>query len=108
MKKIYLVDDDEVVRDALGALFRSRGLGLDSYAGAGEFLHDWDARGLAREPACLLLDVRMAGMSGLALFETLKERGLAPHPAVLFLTAHGAIPIAVEAPPRGPSLFLDT
>ena len=107
MKKIYLVDDDEVVRDALGALFRSRGLSLDSYAGAGEFLQAWDADGLAREPACLLLDVRMAGMSGLELFETLKERGLASHHAVIFLTGHGDIPMAVEALRGGAYYFLE-
>lgn len=107
MKKIYLIDDDEVVRDALSALFRSRGLGLKGYAGAAEFLQDWEACGLARDPACLLLDVRMAGMSGLELFETLKARGLAPHHAVIFLTGHGDIPMAVEALRGGAYYFLE-
>lgn len=107
MKKIYLVDDDEVVRDALDALFRSRGLSLNAYAGAGEFLQEWDAADLARDPACLLLDVRMAGMSGLELFEALKARGLTARHAVIFLTGHGDIPMAVEALRGGAYYFLE-
>lgn len=107
MKKIYLIDDDEVVRDALDALFRSRGLSLESYAGAEAFLRAWTDAGLMNEPACLLLDVRMAGMSGIELFDMLKSRGLAPHHAVIFLTGHGDIPMAVEALRAGAYYFLE-
>jgi len=107
MKKIYLIDDDEVVRDALEALFRSRGLSLESYACADDFLHVWTDAHLMSEPACLLLDVRMAGMSGIELFDTLKARGLAPHHAVIFLTGHGDIPMAVEALRAGAYYFLE-
>jgi len=107
MKHIYLVDDDEVVRDALDALFRSRGLALRSYGSAEPLLQAWREEGAAARPACLLLDVRMPGMSGLELFEALKARGLAAHHAVIFLTGHGDIPMAVEALRSGAYHFLE-
>ncbi|MFC4278366.1 response regulator transcription factor [Achromobacter aloeverae] len=104
---IHLVDDDEVVRDALDALFRSRGLALRGYANADQFLRAWRDEALADTPSCLVLDVRMPGMSGLELFEQLKAHGLAPHHAVIFLTGHGDIPMAVEALRGGAYYFFE-
>ncbi|MBV2181367.1 MAG: response regulator [Castellaniella sp.] len=107
MKTVYLVDDDEIIRDALGALFRSRGLALQVFADGPAFLAAWGGRSLARLPACLLIDVRMPGMSGLELLAKLKEGGLAAHHAVIFLTGHGDIPMAVEALKSGAYDFLE-
>ncbi len=107
MKTVYLVDDDEIIRDALGALFRSRGLALQVFADGPAFLAAWGGRSLARLPACLLIDMRMPGMSGLELLAKLKEGGLAAHHVVIFLTGHGDIPMAVEALKSGAYDFLE-
>ena len=110
---VYLVDDEEVVRDALGWLLRSRRLLSEGYAGALAFLEMLDGRPEAargewpRAPGCLLLDVRMPGMSGLALFELLAERGLLQTLPVLFLTGHGDVATAVAAVQRGAFDFVE-
>jgi two-component system, LuxR family, response regulator DctR len=104
---VYLVDDEDVVRDALGWLLRSRRLLSEGYANAEAFLAMLDARpeaasgGWPRAPGCLLLDMRMPGMSGLALFELLAARGLLQTLPVLFLTGHGDVPTAVAAVQQG-------
>ncbi|HTR05443.1 MAG TPA: response regulator [Paraburkholderia sp.] len=107
MRNIYLIDDDEIIRDALGALFRSRGMVLQPFADGEAFLAAWRARDLGRVPGCLLIDVRMPGISGLELFAQLKNDGLTAHHAVLFLTGHGDIPMAVEALRSGAYDFLE-
>lgn len=98
---VYIVDDDAGVRDALAWLLRSRHLLSECHASAEAF----DARlqeGLRqRHPACLLLDVRMPGMSGLALFDRIVERGLAQVLPVIFLTGHADVPTAVDMVKRG-------
>jgi two-component system response regulator DctR len=98
---VFIVDDDASVRDALAWLLRSRHLLSETFAGAAEF----DAmleRGLATDqPCCLLLDVRMPGMSGLALFDKLVERGLVGVMPVIFLTGHADVPTAVDMVKRG-------
>ena len=71
---VYIVDDDADVRDALAWLLRSRRLYSESFASAEAFLQMLDERPVPRHPQCLLLDVRMTGMSGLSLFELLKQR----------------------------------
>lgn len=98
---VYIVDDDEAIRDALGWLFRSRQ--VDSYAWtSGEaFLADWNKELLG----CLVLDVRMEGMSGLQLFDLLCERG--SRLPVVFLSGHGDIPLAVAAIKRGAADFVE-
>ena len=98
---VFIVDDDVSVREALAWLLRSRRLPSESFAAAEEF----DAmlgRGFEpTQPACLLLDVRMPGMSGLALFDRIAQRGLADAMPVIFLTGHADVPTAVDMVKRG-------
>jgi two-component system response regulator DctR len=110
---VYLVDDEEVVREALAWLLRSRRLLSEGFASAEAFetmlahkspaaLAHWPA-----SPSCLLLDVRMPGLSGLSLFERLAERGLLEALPVIFLTGHGDVPTAVSAVKRGAFDFVE-
>ncbi len=98
---VYIVDDDSGVRDALAWLLRTRRLPSEAFASAEAF----DAlllRGLkVTTPSCLLLDVRMPGMSGLALFDKLKGYGLLGILPVIFLTGHADVPTAVAAVKQG-------
>jgi two-component system response regulator DctR len=110
---VYLVDDEDVVRDALAWLLRSRRL-LSEGFGSGEAFEAWLAVRLGPgrtiwpdAPACLLLDVRMPGMSGLVLFERLAERGLLEALPIIFLTGHGDVPTAVSAVKRGAFDFVE-
>ena len=98
---VYIVDDDASVREALAWLLRSRRLGSQVYDSAEAFLDMLEHERLPLRPACLLLDVRMPGMSGLALFERLIERGLHQQLPVIFLTGHADVPTAVSAVKRG-------
>jgi two-component system response regulator DctR len=100
---VYIVDDDASVREALAWLLRTRHLLSEAYdsAEAFESKAGEPGAGLGRQPACLLLDVRMPGMSGLALFQRLIERGLAEVLPVIFLTGHADVPTAVDAVKRG-------
>ena len=99
---VYIVDDDADVRDALAWLLRSRRLYSESFRCAEDFLEMLEARPVPRHPQCLLLDVRMTGMSGLALFEQLKQRedfiDIVP---VIFLTGHADVPTAVQTVKQG-------
>ena len=98
---VFIVDDDASVREALAWLLRSRHLPSQSFAGAQEF----DAMLQAGFPnagaCCLLLDVRMPGMSGLALFDKLLARQLVDLMPVIFLTGHADVPTAVDLVKRG-------
>jgi two-component system, LuxR family, response regulator DctR len=98
---VFIVDDDASVRDALAWLLRSRRLPSQSFAGGEEFEAMLDAGFSADEPCCLLLDVRMPGMSGLALFDKLLARGLVHVMPVIFLTGHADVPTAVDLVKRG-------
>jgi FixJ family two-component response regulator len=97
---VFIVDDDDAVRSALRLLIRSVGLQAKAFASADEFLASYDAR----QPGCLVLDVRMPGMSGLELQQELNKRG-ATIP-VIFITGHGDVPMAVEAMQHGAADFL--
>lgn len=100
-RTVYVVDDDEAVRDALDMLFRTAGLRVQAFASANAFLEQ--AR--PSPPACLVLDIRMPGMSGTALQERLAERG--ERLPILFITGHGDIPMAVEAMKKGAWDFIE-
>ena len=110
---VYLVDDEDVVRDAVAWLLRSRRLLSEGFASAEAFEAMAVARRAADEaawpngPACLLLDLRMNGMSGLALFKRLKEQHLTDAMPVIFLTGHADVPTAVEAVKRGAFDFVE-
>jgi two-component system response regulator DctR len=98
---VYIVDDDASVREALAWLLRSRRLGSQAFESAEAFLEMIEGARRTPRPACLLLDVRMPGMSGLALFDRLAERGLHHVLPVIFLTGHADVPTAVSAVKRG-------
>ena len=97
---VFVVDDDDAVRNSLRLLLKSVGLPTVAFASAREFLDSWHPA----QPGCLVLDVRMPGMSGLELQEELNRRGaIIP---VIFISGHGDIPMAVEAIQHGAFDFL--
>lgn len=97
---VFVVDDDEGVRDSLRFLLKSVGLPTKALGSAAEFLDGYDVG----QPGCLVLDVRMPAMSGLELQQQLNVRGaMIP---VIFITGHGDIPMAVEAMQHGAFDFL--
>jgi RNA polymerase sigma factor (sigma-70 family) len=97
---VHVVDDDDAVRSSLRLLLKSVGLPTVTYASAQEFLSAWDSD----QPGCLVLDVRMPGMSGIELQAELNQRGaIIP---VIFISGHGDIPMAVEAIQHGAFDFL--
>ena len=98
---IYIVDDDAGVRDALAWLLRSRRLPSESFDSAEAFDERVCSPFVVRSPSCVLLDVRMSGLSGLAMFEKLIGYGLLPTLPVIFLTGHADVPTAVAAVKRG-------
>lgn len=97
---VFVVDDDEAVRDSLSMLVRSVGLEAETFASAAEFLDAFDAE----RRGCLVLDVRMPGMGGLDLQERLVEMNAAL--PIIFITGHGEIPLAVRAIQAGAVDFL--
>jgi len=97
---VYLVDDDEAVRDALGMLFKSIGIEHEAFASALDFLQHYDTR----RQSCLVADIRMPGLSGLELQQRLNEqRSEIP---IIFITGHGDVPMAVTAMKSGAVDFL--
>jgi FixJ family two-component response regulator len=101
MSTVFLVDDDASVRRALTRLIRSAGYDVQSFASAREFLEsEWRSRG----PACLVLDVRMPGLSGMDLQRELRKAdAILP---IVFITGHGDIPMGVKAMKAGAVDFL--
>jgi two-component system response regulator FixJ len=98
---VFIVDDDEAMRDALDTLIRSVGMSTSLHASAAEFLAAYDPE----QPGCLVLDVRMPGMSGLDLQDALAEQGI--ELPVIIITGHGDIPMAVQAMRAGAVDFLE-
>jgi two-component system, LuxR family, response regulator FixJ len=97
---VYIVDDDNGVRSSIRVLMKSVGLPAVTHASAKEFLETYHPN----QPGCLVLDIRMPGMSGLELQEALNEKGAVI--PVIFITGHGDIPMAVEAMRHGAFDFL--
>jgi len=98
---VFIVDDDEAIRDSLQWLLESHGLLVRHYASAQAFLDACDST----LSGCLVLDVRMPDMSGLELHEKLGERGITW--PVVFITGHGDVPMAVSALKRGAVDFIE-
>lgn len=97
---VFIIDDDPDLRDALAGLFRSVDLATTTYASAAEFLTTKRSDG----PGCLVLDVRMPGLSGLDFQAQLA--GLGIHLPVILMTGHGDIPMSVRAMKAGAIDFL--
>ncbi len=105
---VYVVDDEEVVRDALGWLLRSRRLLPRTFESADTFFAAMESGDVGiDDPACLLLDMRMPGMNGMALFERLIARGWIEAMPVIFLTGHADVGTAVSAVKRGAFDFVE-
>ena len=97
---VFIIDDDADVRDALSLLMRSAGLTATTFASAREFM----ARLNPRDAGCLVLDIRMPGMSGMELQAELHKRRI--RLPIIFLTGHGDIPLAVKAMKAGAVDFI--
>src|SRR5579863_3587422 len=97
---VFVVDDDESIRAALKSLLRSVGLRVETFASAQEFLQSRRAD----VPGCLVLDVRLPGLSGLDLQRQLTDANR--HIPIIFITGHGDIPMTVRAMKAGAVEFL--
>lgn len=105
---LHIVDDEEVLRDALLWLARSRNIIAKSYTCAEDFLKFIDHELTFSEGGdCLLLDVRMKELNGIALFDRLSQRQLTQRIPVIFLTGHGDVPMAVDSLKRGAFDFFE-
>jgi FixJ family two-component response regulator len=97
---VYVVDDDQSLRDALSSLFRSVGLKVEVFGSAADFLQ----KKLPDVPSCLVLDIRLPGISGLDFQAQLTKAGA--RMPVIFMTGHGDIPMSVRAMKAGAVDFL--
>ena len=97
---VFVVDDDVSVREGLGSLIRSAGLRVEAFASAQEFL----ARSRPDVPSCLVLDVRLPGLSGLDLQRRMAEVNI--EIPIVFITGHGDVPTSVRAMKAGAVEFL--
>ncbi|NMG44968.1 response regulator [Aromatoleum toluvorans] len=97
----HIIDDDEAIRDALQWLFKTRDVACATWSSAESFLE-------ALQPGwrgCVVLDIRMQGMSGLECFDVLRQRG--NQLPVIFITGHGDVPMAVAALKKGAFDFIE-
>ncbi|MES9962168.1 MAG: response regulator transcription factor [Candidatus Sedimenticola sp. 20ELBAFRAG] len=92
---VFIVDDDQEVRDALQLLMESVGLKVETFGSAQDYLDQFDAS----RAGCLVLDIRMPGMSGLDLQARLAAESI--HPPIVIITGHGDVPMAVRAVQAG-------
>ena len=98
---VFIVDDDASVREALAWLLRSRRLLSETFGSGEEFVAMLAGGFVPAQPCCLLLDVRMPGLSGLELFDQLAGLELVEVMPVIFLTGHADVPTAVHMVKRG-------
>ena len=104
---LHIVDDEAVVRDSLTWLATSRGISSRAYEGALQFLQQVEMAEFDADGDCVLLDVRMPDMNGVAVFDQLAARGLTQRMPVIFLTGHGDVPMAVDTLKRGAFDFFE-
>lgn len=98
---VFVVEDDEAVRDSLALLLKSEGLPVQTFKSGTAFLEKWTAD----MAGCIVLDIRMPGLDGMAVHKVLNERkSLLP---IIFVTGHGDVPLAVEAMRRGSFDFIE-
>jgi two-component system response regulator DctR len=102
---LHIVDDEDVIRDSLAWLAQSRGIAARGYASAQAFLDQ--AGAFDADGDCVLLDVRMPDLNGVAVFDQLSGRGLTGRLPVIFLTGHGDVPMAVDTLKRGAFDFFE-
>jgi two-component system, LuxR family, response regulator FixJ len=100
-KTVFVVDDDPGARESVAALVKSRGLQVSTFSSAEEFLSSYDPS----KRGCLVLDVRMTGMTGLELQEKLAAQGFTL--PVIIITGHADVPMAVRAMQAGAVTFLE-
>jgi two-component system, LuxR family, response regulator FixJ len=99
-QQVFVVDDDDPVRDAIGMLLETVDIPFQAFASAQAFLEAYDPAC----PGCLVLDIRMPGVSGLELQQRLIE--MDARIPIIFITGHGDVPMAVEAMKRGAVDFI--
>lgn len=105
---LHIVDDEEVIRDALSWLARSRDIAVTCYESGDKFFNALsDSIKFSNEGDCVLLDVRMPGLSGTSLFDLLSAKQLTKRLPVIFLTGHGDVPMAVDTLKRGAFDFFE-
>ena len=101
MTLVYIVDDDDAVRDSLAILLESAGLTIEAFPSADPAL----ARAREKTPDCLVTDIRMPGMDGMELFAALTKAGV--DTPVIIMTGHGEVPLAVAAMKAGVADFVE-
>ncbi len=99
-QRVYIVDDDEAVRDSISLLLETLSIPSETFPSANDFLDAYDDSFVG----CLVLDIRMPGMNGLELQDRLEE--IKAHLPIVFVTGHGDIPMAVEAMKKGAVDFI--
>ncbi len=103
--QVYLVDDNDGFRESTAWLLETAGFAPLAYASGAAFLAAYDGQRHGAADECLVSDIRMPQMSGLQLQEELARRGI--RLPLVFVTAHGDVPLAVEAMRKGASNFLE-
>jgi FixJ family two-component response regulator len=102
---VFLVDDNDAFRQSTRWLLESHGLQVSAFKDGRAFLDSYAPGSAVRKPECLVLDIRMPGLTGMQVQDELRQRNVCV--PVIFITAHGDVPLAVEAMRRGAFDFLE-